>query len=373
MGSLLERASSVQGLNPMAGTAGVLLGTCILALAIAGRWAGLTWLIGDRDTRWSPGTVFGAGLAVVGLATIFLLSGGLNDTWFALAASAPLCAISAWGASDAVRATNGAWARGRDSVVRSPALPWVGALLAGVLLLVVVLLLWTLGPNTGTNLRWAGPVVAVIGAIIAGGVIAGFADRSLGTTTTRDRLRHGTAVTIVVLVTMAALARVLGLAADRFGVPADFGRRSTEFALDGPFLGIRDGFLTWTWSADQAAAGAWLAGRPEAGLVATNQTRSPVVAMLSGRQTLISAVQYQGPYGTYEGLGNALVRDGDSWRFIQTPNAEHGRKLCDQGVRWIWVDPTRTDVRAWSPYASVVFQRPDVIILALDPSLCGES
>ena len=373
MGSLLERASSVQGLNPMAGTVGVILGTCILALAIAGRWAGLAWLIGDRGTRWSPGTIFGAGLTVIGLATIFLLSGGLNDTWFALAASAPLCAISAWGTSDAVRATNRAWARGRELVGRPPVLPWVGALVAGVLLLVVVLLLWTLGPNTGTNMRWAGPVVAVVGALVAGGVIARFADRPIGTLTSRDRRRHGIAVTIVVLVTMAALARVLGLAADRFGVPADFGRRSTEFALDGPFLGIRDGFLTWTWSADQAAAGAWLAARPEAGLVATNQTRSPLVAMLSGRQTLISAVQYQAPYGTYTGLGDALVRDGDSWRFIQTPDVEHGRKLCEQGVRWIWVDPTRTDVREWSPYASIVFQRPDVIILFLDPSLCTDS
>ena len=368
LGSLLERASSVQGLNPMAGTIGVLLGTMILALAIAGRWAGLAWLIGDRQTRWHPGTVFGNGLAIVGLVTVLLLSGGLNDTWFALAASAPLCVLSAWGVQRAVTHTSGsliapsAWQR---------LLPWLLSGAAGVLLLGLVLALWTLGPNTGTNLRWAGPPVAFAGAAVTGLALQGLLARRTGSTA--GRKARVVAIAIVVLVTMAALARVLGIAADRFGVPADFGRRSTEFSLDGPFLGIRDAFLVWTWSADQAAAGAWLAAQPQdSGLVATNQTRSPLVSMLSGRQTLVSAVQYQVPYGPAWRQGDALVRDGDSWRFIQTPSTENTVKLCEQGVRWVWVDPTRTSMRDWSPYAATVFERPGVLILRLSDSLCGK-
>ena len=365
LGSLLERASSVQGLNPMAGTLGIATGTAILGLAIAERWAGLVWLVHDRRTRWSPGSILGVGLAIVGLATVLLLSGGLNDTWFALAASAPLCAISAWGVRQGIAATTRPASPGRR------AMPWAISIITGIVLLGLVLILWTLGPNTGTNLRWAGPVVAIVGAVLAGALIA------------RSAVLRGSApsrilaIAIVVLVTMAALSRVLGLAADRFGVPADNGRRTSEFLQDGPFLGIRDAALQWTWSADQAAAGAWLAAQGQlngnGGLVATNQTRSPLVAMLSGRQTLVSAVQYQVPYGTAWRQGDALVRDGDSWRFIDTPSAEHARKLCGQGVRWVWVDPAKTRTRSWDPYAAVVFERPDVIILRLSASVCPES
>ena len=57
---------------------------------MSARWIGLVWLVASRSTRWQPITVFGIGLVAVSLASVLLLSGGLNDTWFALAASAPL-------------------------------------------------------------------------------------------------------------------------------------------------------------------------------------------------------------------------------------------------------------------------------------------
>ena len=95
--SLDSRASSVQGLDSSAGPRGVMIGTLTLMLAMAARWWGLAWLVRDRSWRWRPDVVLGVGLVIVGLVPVIILSQGVNETWFALAASAPLAALSAAG------------------------------------------------------------------------------------------------------------------------------------------------------------------------------------------------------------------------------------------------------------------------------------
>ncbi|MBK9738944.1 MAG: hypothetical protein IPO93_05440 [Actinobacteria bacterium] len=106
LGSLLNKASSVQGLNPTDSSWGIVVGTVILAVAVLPRWAGVAWLLAAPRWRWQPLTIFSVGAAVTGIAALLLFSGGLNDSWFVLSASAPLSVASAVGVSRAVRATS---------------------------------------------------------------------------------------------------------------------------------------------------------------------------------------------------------------------------------------------------------------------------
>ena len=105
VGSLLNRASSVQGLNPSATSWGIVAGTLILGIAMLPRWAGVAWLVASPRSRWQPFTVLSVGIGAAGLMALLVLSGGMNDTWFALSASAPLSVASAVGLSRAVQAT----------------------------------------------------------------------------------------------------------------------------------------------------------------------------------------------------------------------------------------------------------------------------
>ncbi|MDP2014777.1 MAG: hypothetical protein Q8L05_11185, partial [Actinomycetota bacterium] len=165
LGSLLNKASSVQGLNPTDARWGILLGTGFLLLAMAARWIGLVWLVGSRSTRWQPVTIFGLGLVVASVASVLLISGGLNDTWFALAASAPLSIISAVGIAHALQAI-------APRMRWAPTGPVVAAVVVGIFASVLIAVIWTFGPGHSPFLRWAGPMLAYVLAFVGALAIA---------------------------------------------------------------------------------------------------------------------------------------------------------------------------------------------------------
>lgn len=162
--NLLDRASSIQGMNPIPGSLGIVLGTLALVIAIVARWSGLAWFVLRTDTRWNPDAVLGVGFALAAVFTVLALSGGMNDTWFALAASAPLSVISAAGVAQA-------------SLTFGPGRR--GALILGVAaslaLVAAVALLWLSGPSGGTvwvgSWRWLAPIVGVGGAALVGAAL----------------------------------------------------------------------------------------------------------------------------------------------------------------------------------------------------------
>ncbi len=92
-----DGASTFQGLDSSTSRMGIFLGSLALVGAIIPRWLGSIWLgrEGGSTSRVEP--AFALGLAVAGLAPIFLLSSGTNAAWFAVAASAPLAVLSAAG------------------------------------------------------------------------------------------------------------------------------------------------------------------------------------------------------------------------------------------------------------------------------------
>jgi hypothetical protein len=352
----------VQGLNPIAGSVGIFLGTVILIVSIAVRWSGIIWLAADSETRWQPDTLLGIGFAVAGLATVVLISGGLNDTWFALAASAPLSVLSAVGAA------RGAEAVGAQGTGLLPARPAWWAAFAAAILFVLVALLWSTGASGGNvftaTARWLGPLVGVTGAGAAGLLIA------------RNHRLHGSlrqrrlAMTVLVLVLLSAPGRALGVGTGEVG--SQPGLSEDAFSPQTPFADAIDNVTIHEWTSDHAAAATWL--REHAlldQLVATNVTFSPFVPALTGMQTLASGILYAAPYGRPANVPAILEREQQSWAFIDTPSAATAAPLCAAGVRWLWVDPTRTQATNWLPYADVEFANPAATILEFDPGRCG--
>ena len=351
---VLDRASSIQGMNPIPGSFGIILGTGLLIIAIGSRWAGLLWFVGRYSSRWTPDTVLGSGFILAAVATVVVLSGGMNDTWFALAASAPLAVISAAGAAEA-------WFS--FGAGRKTALAWL--VLAALFVAALVWALWLTGPSGGSvwvsSWRWLAPLVGVGGAVVVGAFIgARFgAQRRLG----------AVAGAIVLLVLVAAPGRALGVGSGQMGVQPGLGNESFNPIVR--FVDGIDGGYVREWSDQHQAAASFLrSSGNEEDLVATNVTFSPLVPALTGMQTWVSGMAYQAPYGRASGLGTLIDRERQSWAFVDQPAVTTAQALCDAGVTWVWVDPQRTEVRNWMPHGVIEFASADVILLRLDAARC---
>ncbi|MDO8733439.1 MAG: hypothetical protein Q7L55_12855 [Actinomycetota bacterium] len=360
LGSLLNKASSVQGLNPTDARMGIVLGTGFLVLAMSARWIGLVWLLGSRSSRWQPATVFGLGLVIVSIASVLLISGGLNDTWFALAASAPLSIISAVGIAHVLPsiAPRMRWV---------PTWPIAAAIAVGVLASVLIAWIWTFGPGQSPFLRWAGPLTAFLLAFAGAFLIASIWRSQSG----NHFARFVIAISLVSLTVMAAGARVLGVSSSSFGIQAQGGISSSEFVPITPFIIAKDLVPVTSWTDHEREAGRWLdVHAEERDVVATNITYSPLVPALAGRRTLMSGIQYQAPYGRPSMLQSIMDREILSLDFVNNPGVQTALNLCNSAVTWVWIDPHRTPTRNWAPFASIEFNSPDAIIVKLDTSDC---
>jgi hypothetical protein len=358
---LLDRASSVQGLNPIAGRLGIVAGTLLLLLAIGARWAGLAWSIADPRSRWSPSTLIGIGFAISATGTVILLSGGLNDTWFALAASAPLAVVSAAGAAEGARYCGVAETRiwPRRTV-------WVAAG-AAVILWIAVWALWSTGASGGnvwvSTLRWLGPIAAFIGCLTAGWLLS-HNGHGLGST-----LMRWLAMTVLVVVLVAAFSRFLGVGSSAVG--SQPGLANDSFNPSVAFTDARDKVMIREWDEQENAAAAWLREHSAADdVVVTNVTLSPFVPALTGLQTWVSGIAYQAPYGRPSGIPVLLEREKQSWDFIDTPSDATRASLCRSGATWVWIDPTRTAARDWNAWGTVALANEHVTLLKLNPSTC---
>lgn len=334
LGQLLERASSVQGLNPLPGSLGILAGTVILVIAIGFRWIGVLWLVSSPRSRWQPYSILAVGFGIAGLGSIALISGGLNDTWFALAASAPLSILSAAGVARAAHAIGAADTRTRPSNA---------VMLAGVAALVIAGItsaLWLTGGSGGnvwqSTQRWLGPLAAVVLVIAAGWLLAH------STSLTGRPIIRWFALAILVAVFTAVPFRLLGFAGSAFGVQPETGLSADAFVPREPFVDSVDTQAIVQWNDQWNEAGQLLrASVAEGQLVATNVTFSPIVPALSGAATFVSGIQYQAPYGRAEQLPELISREKHLLDFLANPTDAGLRNICAQGVRWLWIDPNR--------------------------------
>ena len=362
--SLLDRASSVQGLNPQTTDRGVIAGTALLIVAMVARWGGLAWLVMRRPSRWEPESLIGLGLALVGMSTIALLSGGFNDMWFALAASAPLSVLSAVGvgyvASDLA-------VRGRD-VVRWPPRPVGVAFALGLVAAVMVALVWATGDYATGGWRWAGPLLAVVLAVLFAVVVAWWGRASASGAFGK----RAVGLFVVVIVAMAVLGRPLYLAVDAVVAIPVAPHDPRIYAPVEEYVPGIDHTLASDITSDQLAAGDFV--RTHANITdveATNVTYSAVVPALTGLRTLVSGIHYQAPYGRPSAIPELLQREAESWAFIDFPSAESVAAFCRAGVSWIWVDPTRAKIQDWAPWAEVAFRSQTAVVLKLTTQACA--
>ena len=350
--NLLDKASTVQGLNPMNSMLGIIAGTVILLLAIIARWAGLAWLIASPRSRYSPVTVYGTGLAAIGILTILLVSGGLNDTWFALASSVPLAVLSAVGVGRAISTIR----------ARRVLIPLV---LAAAVLSLLVAALWA-SDVTSLSLRWIAPIVAFFGSIGIALIL------SRQSTPVGGMRRRVSAVAITVLVLVACTGRLTGIASNTIGVGSNEGSSNEALSPLVTFVASQDQELISTLSNDQIRAGKFLHESSfSSDLVASNVSFSPLVAALSGRRTYISGIKYQAPYGRPASLSLLLQRERESLDFITSPSTTTVAPLCSAGVDWLWVDPRRFTSVALADFAETEFATESAVIFRMLPGTCG--
>jgi hypothetical protein len=118
-------------------------------------------------------------------------------------------------------------------------------------------------------------------------------------------------------------------------------------------------------------AGEFLRSNSSGGdLLVTNLTFSSIVPALSGLQTVVSGTWYQTPYGSSGGEELLLAREAASFAFINQPSAATTAPLCELGVRWVWIDPDRTENRDWSGFVTIRYEDDSVIVGELNSALC---
>jgi hypothetical protein len=360
LGSLIDKASSQQGLNPIDGMRGVVLGTLVLALAVAARWAGLGWLLTRRQWRWRPEVTLAAGLAGSSLLALVAFN-SFNEVWFSSTVSGPLAVITALGAGVALDDL-----RSRERPTRGPLL--LAASFGALLIVIAVWLLWLTGASGGNlfvpTARWFGPIAAWLLALAIGVGLSWWARG-------RPSLRTAVAGGVVVLVLASVPGRLLGAGTDQVAQQSN-GIRAEWFSFSEvtPTSGL-DTAEQFEWTSTRLDAARNL--RDAAGssdIVATNVTLLPFVAGVTGLPTYVSGILYQEPYGPPWMSAELFEREKQSWAFIDAPSQTTVQPLCEADVRWLWIDPAKTQTRSWEPWATTEITKPDVIVARLNPAAC---
>jgi len=361
IGSLVDRAASQQGLNPIDTKYAVVAGTLILVLAVLPRWAGVLWLLTRREWRWRPEVTLSVGLGASSIAALLAFN-SFNEVWFSSTVSGPLAAVTAVGTGSAVSYLSSRPRPSARAVL-------VAAIVFAAAVYVVVWWLWATGASGGNTftptLRWLGPVAAGVLAAVAGLLLSWWGRGRIGVVGIL-------AGSVVVLVLLSVPGRLLGAGTGLVGIQEN-GLRDEWFSvgdstyLKGPDYGpIED----WTSTRMDAARALRDAADPS-DVLATNLTFGPFVAGVTQLPTFVSARWYQTPYGLPWMVEELLLREQQSWRFIDDPTEMSLVPLCEAGVRWLWIDLARTEARDWAPYAVTVLENEDTAVAEIDRAACS--
>lgn len=374
------RASTIQGLNSSTGPRGVMLGTAGLLVAMIARWAGGVFLLGDGRWRARPETWLGVGFVLAGALPVVFFAQGVNETWFALTASAPLAVLSAVGITVG-------WERaglGRGIAVC--------ALIAGLVGFLAVSYIWTDQVwESGFGRFWS----PWLGLAVAG---------SVGLITALIRRQRAVvtffAVAVLVLTAEAALARGTPIVAAAVGGARDGAEIRASQLADPGLVGTSEvaGAEAPTeltdedppatepeepapvaiaprslhaWSPDHQAAAEFL--RSEAGphdVIVTNEVDAFLVPALTRRQTFISGSPYQALYGSTAAAELIPSRLAENAAFLEALDPAIANEVCDAGGTWVWLATDRAPSISPESLGSVVLSNDSVTIIRLDTTTC---
>ena len=374
------RSSTIQGLNSSPGKRGVVFGTIGLLLAMGARWAGGVFLLASRGWRARPEPWLGVGFVLAGVLPVILFAQGVNETWFALTASAPLAVLSAVGITVG-------WERA--GLGRGIAL---GALLAGLVGFLAVSYIWTDQVwESGFGRFWSPWIGLAIPASV--GLLVALVRRQKAPLTF---------ITVAVLVLMveASLSRGTPIVAAAVGGARDgAGIRAAQLADPGLVgtsgvarsgapgqqpnedpLGLESDQPTsaatgirpvHAWSPDQQAAAEFL--RNEAGkgdVIVTNEVDAFLVPALTRRQAFISGSPYQALYGSTAAAELIPGRLAENAAFLERADPAIANVVCDSGARWVWFAADRAPSIDPASFGSVALSNDSVTIIRFDSSTC---
>lgn len=337
--AIAVRASTWQGLDPVAGKWGPLLGTIALLLAVLPRVIGVAWLAANRTGRTSPEFQFALGSLAVGVLALFVLRGGINELWFLLAVSAPLAVISSSGIGQAQ-----AWLHPRIK----PALicTVVIAVLASLLSLVLSLN-WKFDGQPSDFFLWPGilywlSVTGVWVLIAIGSLLT--ASRFLTKTSSGKRpgfLTSVFALSISALVLTSVFTRPAVLWTESRPLTTDIGvvTPNPELGVISPVTNAGGSLLNNLLSAAE-----WLNANTEhSDQIATNVPVSSFIPALTGNQMYLAGSRYQAGLGDASQLSE-VDRRGDisasiSGAISNNPSDETVlQELCETGVAYVWIE-----------------------------------
>lgn len=321
------KASTWQGLDPLVGRWGPVLGTIALVLAVSARPAGLAVLVGHRKWRTDPAVVFVLGGLLAGLGAILGLREGVNETWFVLAASAPAGALSAAGVGVGM-----VWLR-RHGLVKP--LGVAAALALPISALVLVLTWnWPIDPNSPAPrvLPW----LAAVSPWLLAPLLAWLVVRRR-TPQASEAWKSVTALTVGVIVLTSIATRPAAAWTSTRPI-------TTEMGVVQPTTGnpaISPNAAGESIDQDRSRGVSWLnENAPDEAIVATTDTVSAFLPAVTGLRTYLSGAPYQAGLGATGSRAEVDRRSAmmaalssDEWESVVP-------ELCDAGVDYFWVEGT---------------------------------
>jgi hypothetical protein len=332
------RASTWQGLDPVSGKWGPLLGTIALLLAITARLAGTTWLFTTASGRKSPELMFSVGAFFTGALALLSLREGINELWFLLAASAPIAVVSAYGVGQAQVSLTARIGKQKGLVITF--------LIAGIASLASLLLSrnWVFESIPFTFFQWPGVLfwLAIVSVWLVIPLLAFAVLRKLPET--RQQSLHSIAlpilaVSVSALVLTSILTRPSVLWTESrplntgFGIvqPSDLSGADETKASERPVdsLGLNPGLNATDWLKRNSQV---------EDVVATNRPDSSFIPAFAGNQMYLAGSPYQ------YGLGAADQRDEIERRSLVSRSLTAGlnesllNALCQEGVDFAWIE-----------------------------------
>jgi hypothetical protein len=328
--SIAVRASTWQGLDPVAGRWGPLLGTIALLLAVLPRISGVSWLAVTETGRRSPEIHFALGSLAVGVFALFVLRGGINELWFLLAASAPLAVISAYGMGQAQL-----WLRPR--IHRALLLTVVIAALASLLSLVLSVN-WKFDSPPGEFFLWPGILywLSVIGVWVLI-VVSSMAASGKGP----NFFTGVFALSISALVLTSVFTRPAVLWTESRPLTTDIGVVTPDSEAGGASVASTPAGDLFV---DLVSAADWIvANTDRVDQIATNVPVSSFVPALTGNQMYLAGSRYQAGLGDASQVAEVDRRGEVSQSLSVTvlnelPQDSVLQELCETGVAYLWIE-----------------------------------
>jgi hypothetical protein len=336
--AVMVRASTWQGLDPVAGRWGPLLGTLALLLAVLARLSGTFWLATNHGARRSPEFLFAVGAIAVGALALLALRGGINELWFFLAASAPVAVISAYGIGQA-QGWLGSHGWNRRGIAISLL---IAAVVSGISL--ILSRNWAFDSEPNDFFQWPGLLFwsAIVSVWILTPLLAILTWRLTRNFTgnhVTSSARWVLAVSVSALVFTSILTRPAVLWTESRTLITDFGLVQS---VPDPVQDSGEPLASLAQSDEMTArflAANWLVANSNVeDIVITNRADTAFIPAFTGNRMYLAGQRYQFGLGPVSQHGEIERRAELSRSLSAGVDPEMAQALCQEGISFVWIE-----------------------------------